>query len=133
MQPIGVAQPLRRPGGRDQPAIAIGADDVFDDGVVGGKRILQEDWVGFSAAATLDTDYGAGFWTNRSEHKNAKGRVGLGIPRDAFFAFGLLGQRVAIIPSQQMVVVRLGHAVDPTGDIRGFARLVKEAIAATQN
>src|SRR5437868_8605974 len=105
----------------------------LDDGVVGGKRILQEDWVGFSAAATLDTDYGAGFWTNRSEHKNAKGRVGLGIPRDAFFAFGLLGQRVAIIPSQQMVVVRLGHAVDPTGDIRGFARLVKEAIAATQN
>jgi CubicO group peptidase (beta-lactamase class C family) len=102
------------------------------DGVVGGKRILDEDWVDFCAAATLDTDYGAGFWTNRSAHANAKGRVRLGIPRDAFFASGTLGQRIVILPSQQMVVVRLGDSVDPTGDIRGLARLVKEAIAATQ-
>jgi CubicO group peptidase (beta-lactamase class C family) len=104
----------------------------LDDGVVGGKRILHGDWVDFCAAATLDTDYGAGFWTNRSQHDNAKGRVRLGIPRDAFFAFGFLGQRTAIIPSQHLVVVRLGDSVDPTGDIRGLGRLVKEVIAATQ-
>ena len=104
----------------------------LNDGVVGGKRILHEDWVDFSAAATLATDYGAGFWTNRSEHPYARGRVRLGIPRDAFFASGDLGQRVVILPSQHMVIVRLGDAVDPTGDIRGLGRLVKEAIAATQ-
>jgi CubicO group peptidase (beta-lactamase class C family) len=103
------------------------------DGEVGGKRILHEDWVDYSAAATLDTDYGAGFWTNRSEHRNALGRVRLGIPRDTFFASGDLGQRVAIIPSQHMVVVRLGDATDPSGDIRGFARLVKEVIAASKD
>ena len=102
------------------------------DGEVGGKRILHEDWVDYSAAATLDTDYGAGFWTNRSESRYALNRVRLGIPRDAFFASGDLGQRIVIVPSQRMVVVRLGDAVDPTGDIRGLARLVKEAIAATQ-
>jgi CubicO group peptidase (beta-lactamase class C family) len=104
----------------------------LNDGVIGGRRILQDDWVDFSAAATLDTDYGAGFWTNRSEHPDARGRVRLGIPRDAFFASGDLGQRVVIIPSQHLVIVRLGDSVDPTGDIRGLGRLVKEVIAAVQ-
>lgn len=104
----------------------------LNDGVVGGKRVLHEDWVDYSAAATLDTDYGAGFWTNRSEHPNAKGRVRLGIPRDAFFASGDLGQRIVIMPSQHLVVVRLGDSVDPTGDITGLGRLVKEVIAAVQ-
>jgi CubicO group peptidase (beta-lactamase class C family) len=104
----------------------------LNDGVIGGRRILQDDWVDFSAAATLDTDYGAGFWTNRSEHPDARGRVRLGIPRDAFFASGDLGQRIVIIPSQHLVIVRLGDSVDPTGDIRGLGRLVKEVIAAVQ-
>jgi len=104
----------------------------LDDGVVGGKRILHEDWVDYSAAATLDTDYGVGFWTNRSENRRAKARVSLGIPRDAFFASGDLGQRIVIIPSQRLVVVRLGDSIAPGGDIRGLARLVKEVIAATQ-
>jgi CubicO group peptidase (beta-lactamase class C family) len=102
----------------------------LNDGVVGGKRLLHEDWVDFSAAATLKSDYGAGFWTNRSERPSAKTRVALGIPRDAFFASGDLGQRVVIMPTQRLVVVRLGDSVDPTGDMRGLARLVKEVIAA---
>ena len=104
----------------------------LNDGLIGGKRILHEDWVDLSAAATLDTDYGAGFWTNRSEHPNAKGRVRLGIPRDAFFASGDLGQRIVILQSQKLVIVRLGDSVDPTGDIRGLGRLVSEVIAATR-
>jgi CubicO group peptidase (beta-lactamase class C family) len=104
----------------------------LQDGIVGDKRILHEDWVDLSAAATLDTDYGAGFWTNRSEHERAKGRIAMGIPRDAFFASGDLGQRIVILQSQRMVIVRLGDSVDPTGDIRGLGRLVKEVIAAVQ-
>ena len=104
----------------------------LNDGVVGGKKILHPDWVDFCAAATLDSDYAAGFYTNRSNHPDAKGRVALGFPRDSFFASGLLGQRIVIMPSQHMVVVRLGDSIDPTGDIRGVARLVKEVIAATQ-
>ena len=104
----------------------------LNDGIVGGKRILHEDWVDFCAAATLDTDYAAGFFTNRSDHPNARARVSLGMPRDSYFASGDLGQRIVIVPSQKLVVVRLGHSVDPTGDMRGIARLVKEVIAATQ-
>lgn len=104
----------------------------LQDGVVAGRKILHEDWVDLSAAATLDTDYGAGFWTNRSEHERAKRRIALGIPRDAFFAFGDMGQRIVILQSQRMVIVRLGDSVDPTGDIRGLGQLVSEVIAATR-
>jgi hypothetical protein len=93
---------------------------------------LHEDWVDFCAAATLNSDYTAGFYTNRSDHPDARGRVHLGMPSDSFFASGLLGQRVVIMPSQRLVVVRLGDSVDPTGDMRGLARLVKEVIAAVQ-
>jgi CubicO group peptidase (beta-lactamase class C family) len=103
----------------------------LQDGVVGGRRLLHEDWVDLSAAATLDTDYGAGFWTNRSEHERAKGRIAMGIPRDAFFASGDMGQRIVILQSQRMVIVRLGDSADPTGDISGLGRLVREVIEAT--
>jgi CubicO group peptidase (beta-lactamase class C family) len=104
----------------------------LNDGMIGGHRILPDEWVDFSASATLGTDYGAGFWTNRSEHEHAKGRVRSGIPRDALFALGDLGQRIIILPSQHLVIVRLGDSVDPTGDLGGFERLVKEVIAATK-
>ena len=104
----------------------------LNDGVVGGKRLLHEDWVDFCIAASPGSDYAAGFWTNRSEHPNAKGRVQLGIPRDAFFASGDLGQRVVILPSHHLVIVRLGDSVDPTGDIGGLGRLVREMIVATR-
>jgi CubicO group peptidase (beta-lactamase class C family) len=101
-----------------------------NDGVVGGKKLLHPDWVDFCAAPTLGTDYSAGFYTNRSDHPDAKGRVLSGMPRDSFFASGILGQRIVIVPSHKLVVVRLGDTVEPTGDISGVARLVKEAIAA---
>jgi CubicO group peptidase (beta-lactamase class C family) len=103
----------------------------LNDGKLGDKRILHDEWVDFITWATLDTDYAAGFWTNNSEHPNAQGRVRAGIPRDAYYASGNLGQRCVIIPSQHMVVVRMGDSVDPSGDMRGLTRLIKEVIAAT--
>ena len=103
------------------------------DGEIGGKHLLHEEWVNYTTWTTLDTDYAAGFWTNRSEHPYAKRRVQLGIPRDAYYASGNLGQRCVIIPSQRMVVVRMGDAVDPTGDMSGLARLIREVIEATSH
>ena len=105
----------------------------LNDGKIGDKRILHPEWVEFITWTTLDTDYAAGFWTNRSEHPNARGRVSMGIPRDAYYASGNLGQRCVIIPSQHMVVVRMGDSVDPSGDMRGLARLIREVIAATDH
>ena len=52
-------------------------------------------------------------------------------PATPFMPPAISASAVVIIPSQHMVVVRLGDSVDPTGDMRGLARLIKEVIAAT--
>jgi len=46
MQPIGIAQPLRRPGRRDQAALAVGIDDVFGDraGLRDGVAVIGDNW-----------------------------------------------------------------------------------------
>jgi CubicO group peptidase (beta-lactamase class C family) len=103
----------------------------LNDGEIAGQRLLPPGWVEFSARATLGMYYAAGFWTLRSEHPWAKRWAELGIPGDAFFGSGDLGQRLVILPTQRLIVVRLGDAVDPTGDMRGLARLIREVLAAT--
>ncbi|WP_407167765.1 hypothetical protein [Bradyrhizobium sp. ORS 111] len=100
----------------------------LNNGQVGGVRLFNEDWVDFSASATLDTDYGAGFWTNRSAAKGAAKRLRDGIPPDAFFAAGFLDQRIAIIPSRNLVIVRLGDSTGPSGG--GVERLIAEVLSA---
>ena len=105
----------------------------LDDGVVGGKRILPEGWVKYSASATPNAfiGYGAGFWTNRGDSLGAHYRIEHGWPRDAFFAKGTLGQFVIVIPSERLVIVRLGRTVNWPLDVDGVSQLVTDVIAAT--
>ena len=105
----------------------------LNDGVVGDKRILPEGWVKWSATPTVEADvgYGAGFWTNRGDSRGARARVKEGMPNDSFFASGNLGQRVIIVPSANLVVVRFGNSRDyPNFDVQGTTRLVSDVIAA---
>ncbi|MGA3055260.1 MAG: serine hydrolase [Candidatus Korobacteraceae bacterium] len=102
----------------------------LNDGVVNGRRILPEGWVNYSAAPTLDTDYGAGFWTNRGSHGNAEARIRAGMPEDSFYGSGNLGQRIVIIPSAGLVIVRLGLTHSPDFDIKGLLRLVADTSSA---
>jgi CubicO group peptidase (beta-lactamase class C family) len=102
----------------------------LNDGVVNGRRILPEGWVNYSATPTLDADYGAGFWTNRRAHGDAPDRTQAGMPEDSFYGSGNLGQRVVIIPSAGLVVVRLGLTHSPGFDIQGLLRLVKDTSSA---
>jgi CubicO group peptidase (beta-lactamase class C family) len=94
------------------------------------RRILPKGWVEFSVRATLGTNYGAGFWTNRTTAPEAEARVAAGTPRDAYLASGNLGQRIVILPSQHMVIVRMGDATGPGNDMVGLIRLVRSAIEA---
>jgi CubicO group peptidase (beta-lactamase class C family) len=104
----------------------------LNDGIVGGRRILPEGWVAYSSSPTPDAwvGYGAGFWTNRGDSFGANYRVGHGWPHDAFFAKGTIGQYVIVIPSERLVIVRLG--VSPNWpDVDGVSQLVSDVIAAT--
>jgi len=103
----------------------------LDDGVVDGRRILPEGWVTYSTQPTLDSPYGSGFWVNAGQSADARGRVQAGMPADAYFASGNFGQRIVIVPSQRLVIVRFGATIDPPDfDIRGLTRLVADAGAA---
>jgi CubicO group peptidase (beta-lactamase class C family) len=79
----------------------------------------------------LGSSYGAGFWTNAGPSEFAARRIKGGMPADTFFASGNRGQRIYIVPSERLVVVRLGmtHRL-PDFDIAADLRLLRDTIAA---
>ena len=103
------------------------------DGVVGGERLLPRGWVDDSARQTPGSEfigYGAGFWTNRGAGYGAGYRIAAGMPEDTFLARGSYGQYVLIIPSRDLVIVRLGPAWTYRDDIDVVSRLTREVMQA---
>ena len=76
-----------------------------------GRRLLPPGWVAWSRKSTLGAPYGAGFWTNDGPSDFAAQRVAGGFPKDGFYASGNLGQRIYIVPSEKLVVVRFGYGL----------------------
>jgi CubicO group peptidase (beta-lactamase class C family) len=104
----------------------------LDDGIVGGKRILPEGWVNYSASPTPNAwvGYGAGFWTNRGDSYGATYRTAHGWPRDAFFAKGTIGQYVIIVPSERLVIARFGTSPNWPPEADGVFQLVSDVVVA---
>jgi CubicO group peptidase (beta-lactamase class C family) len=79
----------------------------LQDGVWNGERILPEGYVRFVStvapawAADGRPIYGGFFWIN--------GDGTFPVPQDAYFMSGAGGQTTLIVPSHDLVVVRLGH------------------------
>lgn len=81
-----------------------------NDGVFAGDTILPVGWVDYTMqeapASNTDGMYGVGFWLEDPDpEKNLSG-----LPDDVFSANGFLGQRIFIIPSKKLVVVRMGFS-----------------------
>ena len=106
----------------------------LDDGVApDGQRILPAGWVAWSKRSTLGNPYGAGFWTNDGTSHVAAWRVANGFPKDGFFASGFLGQRIYVVPSEHLVVVRFGYSRPPDFGMQDDVALIAAAIHVTHD
>lgn len=101
----------------------------LQDGVWNGQRILPEEFVKFVSTlapawvADQRPIYGGLFWIN--------GDGKLPIPKDAYYMSGAGGQSTIIIPSHDLVTVRLGHYKgDEAGsrDLKKSLALLMEAV-----
>jgi CubicO group peptidase (beta-lactamase class C family) len=95
------------------------------DGMWQGQRILPEGWAKFVstlAPAWKRPVYGGFFWIN--------GDGALNLPKTAYFASGAGGQRMFVIPSHDLVVVRMGHFRGDRAGMKALNAALAELIAA---
>ncbi len=83
-------------------------------GVWDGRRVLPEGWVDFARSRGSDPDadvYGAHWWLTPAHGEGTPMRSLIVHPglRDAFSAQGHEGQIIVVVPSRDIVLVRLGH------------------------
>jgi len=88
---------------------------IKNDGIWNGTRILPEGWVRYSLTPTPlapKGEYGAQFWLNAGAKDNPQNREFPSLPPDMAYLSGFNLQIVAIIPSRDSVIVRLGATHD---------------------
>jgi CubicO group peptidase (beta-lactamase class C family) len=103
----------------------------LQDGVWQGERLLPEGWVSYTTTPTPKAplgEYGALFWLNAGSASNPANRRWPSIPGDAYWANGFQGQRVIIIPSRKLVLVRLGNC--SYRDVWNDEEFISEVLAA---
>jgi CubicO group peptidase (beta-lactamase class C family) len=81
-------------------------------GIWEDKALLPEGWIDWSRGPLAYSpvgNYGAHFWLNVGDIETGEGRRIAAGPRDAFMASGHRGQYVVMVPSKDLVIVRLGR------------------------
>ena len=104
----------------------------LNDGVIYGERILPEGWVKYSSTPTTSAplgQYGAQWWLNAGAKDNPADSYHPGLPNDEYGAEGFEGQYVMIIPSRDIVIVRLGTSHHGF-EIDGFVKNILAALPA---
>lgn len=91
-------------------------DGTFQDGAGQQQRLLPEGWVAYSTTPTPtapDGKFGAHWWLNHGPTDKPTERPWPKLPQSVYRASGFEGQMVMIVPTQDLVVVRLGLTVYP--------------------
>jgi len=80
-----------------------------------GEQIFDKSWAKYVATPTPTSngEYGGHFWLN------AGGKYP-DVPKDMYFCGGFQGQKVIIIPSKELVIVRFGLTEDEDFDFNGM-------------
>lgn len=104
---------------------------ALDDGVVDGERLLPEGWMESSTTVEeiVETDspnLAASWWVNELPDDTLMNPQ---LPADAYWASGHDGQRVYVVPSEDLVVVRLGFSPS-AANIRAD-QLVADVVSAS--
>ncbi|OUS30463.1 hypothetical protein A9Q99_05770 [Gammaproteobacteria bacterium 45_16_T64] len=95
----------------------------LQEGLWNGEQVLSSEWVNYVSQPSPVTDeYGGQLWLN------SRGMDWPNVPHDAYYFAGHQGQRVVIIPSKNIVVVRTGVTEDY--DYIGLDGVISEIIAA---
>lgn len=86
----------------------------LNGGRVAGREVVRPAWIDFvRTPAPTDKGYGGHFWLNRPRPDGRRDALfPQAGPADAFGAVGHRGQYVIIVPSKDLVVVRLGNTDD---------------------
>lgn len=97
----------------------------LNNGKWNGKQLLTKEWIAYTTSPVQSSKgkYGAQFWLSTpTEFPD--------VPQDMYFADGFQGQRIFIIPSKDLLVIRFGLSSKGTPD---FNRLLKEIIQTLED
>lgn len=89
-----------------------------------GSQVLSQEWVKFAVTPTPAApigQYGAQWWLNAGNKDNPADKLFPDLPNDAFYAGGFEGQWILVIPSEDLVIVRLGYTPKGEFSINDFA------------
>lgn len=104
----------------------------LQDGVWEGERLLPDGWVERSTtpvAIPTENPYGWQWWLNAGPDGQ---RRMPSVPPDAYWASGNEGQQVVVVPSEELVVVRLGFSGGFSGIAWGLEPMLRNIIEAAR-
>lgn len=87
-----------------------------------GEQLFDESWAKYVSTPTNTSNgqYGAQFWLNAGGYYPD-------VPKEMYYCSGYQGQIIAIFPSKDLIIVRMGLTEEPEFDFNGFLRDVTES------